>query len=141
MSNDQWVHVGPDQPQRNAWPPTVQPVPPGYPTYAYGSAPTQGNRFGTGVVIGVVAGIAVLVLGIVALVVGVGLYWNSNAPHSLGDDPQADRLYAECDDGEMAACDRLYEDSAFGSELEEFGATCGGRLQTWATGPCTELSF
>ncbi|GIU90221.1 MAG: hypothetical protein KatS3mg010_1320 [Acidimicrobiia bacterium] len=36
-------------------------------------------------------------------------------------------LAVQCDAGDDAACDELYQESPIGSDFEEFGATCGGR--------------
>jgi hypothetical protein len=47
-----------------------------------------------------------------------------------GDDPNRDVLWDECADGNFGSCDVLYYISPFGSEYEEFGDTCGGRIET-----------
>lgn len=60
-------------------------------------------------------------------IVPVGGY---ETPVALEDLDPSDPLYPlaeECDAGDDAACDDLYEQSPFGSDFEEFGATCGGR--------------
>lgn len=46
---------------------------------------------------------------------------------TYGSDAGLDRLYDQCEDGDMQACDDLYLDSPLGSEYETFGDTCGGR--------------
>jgi len=46
---------------------------------------------------------------------------------AFGSDVGLDLLWAECEGGDMTACDDLYLGSPVGSEYEEFGATCGGR--------------
>ena len=46
---------------------------------------------------------------------------------TFGTDTALDFLWAECEDGNMAACDDLYLESPVGSEYEQFGANCGGR--------------
>jgi hypothetical protein len=43
-----------------------------------------------------------------------------------GDDASLDELEADCADGDFAACDDLYFSADLGSDLEEFGSTCGG---------------
>ena len=98
-------------------------------------APGPKSRFGIGVLVGFFIGIAisgvVAVIGFVAFVV----FMSSTAPANLGDSVTADALYAQCSEGGMSACDTLYWESALGSELEEFGATCGGRVP-WQQGGC-----
>jgi len=54
-----------------------------------------------------------------------------------GSDAALDRLYDQCADGDMAACDELYFESPWGSEYEEFGNTCGG---TQAAGEYCDVS-
>ncbi len=53
-----------------------------------------------------------------------------------GDDPHLDRLWDECGEGDMAACDDLYFESAYGSSYEEYGSTCGN-TQSEQFGECT----
>lgn len=48
-------------------------------------------------------------------------------PCTYGDDAELDALWDACEGGDGEACDTLYRDSAFGSEYEHFGNTCGGR--------------
>jgi len=48
-------------------------------------------------------------------------------PDGLGDDPELDALARSCHDGDMQACDDLYDDSDAGSEYETYGDTCAGR--------------
>lgn len=45
-----------------------------------------------------------------------------------GDNAALDALYDLCAEGLMASCDRLYLDSAPGSEYEQFALTCGDRF-------------
>jgi len=47
---------------------------------------------------------------------------------SYGDDPELDALWDACEAGSGTACDDLYWDSPGGSAYEEFGTTCGGRV-------------
>lgn len=49
---------------------------------------------------------------------------------SYGGDPDLDRLWDLCDEGRYWACDSLYERSEPGSDYEDFGATCGDRVET-----------
>lgn len=56
-----------------------------------------------------------------------------------GDAPELDALWDRCDDGDMAACDDLFFQSPFGSEYEDFGASCGG-TRPGETGLCGEGS-
>lgn len=53
---------------------------------------------------------------------------------AFGSDVGLDLLWAECEGGDMTACDDLYLGSPVGSEYEEFGATCGSRGD--AAGEC-----
>lgn len=48
-------------------------------------------------------------------------------PCDYGDDPELDRLWDACAQGDGGACDRLYYDSAFDTRYEQFGNTCGDR--------------
>jgi hypothetical protein len=42
-----------------------------------------------------------------------------------------------CSDGDMTGCDALFLISAYGSEYEDYGATCGGRFYDWTyAGDC-----
>jgi hypothetical protein len=139
------------------WPPphsSAQPQPGPYSPPAAGHAPyyylpgsqapygQQPPKQRTGrivwIVVGVVVGVAVAILG---LFVALGIWYNSTLPGSLGEDPHMDARYAECEAGNMGACDDLYNGSAVASELEDFGATCGGRLDSWATSNCRDLNL
>jgi hypothetical protein len=51
----------------------------------------------------------------------------AEGPHTLGDDPELDRLWAACADGSGQACDDLFQQSPVGSEYERFGVSCGDR--------------
>jgi hypothetical protein len=46
-----------------------------------------------------------------------------------GDDPEMQRLIDECAANDMEACNDLYMQTPFGSDAEEFGATCGARSE------------
>jgi hypothetical protein len=46
---------------------------------------------------------------------------------------------ASCYDGDLVSCDDLYLISAYGSDYEDYGATCGGRYYDWTyAGVCSE---
>jgi hypothetical protein len=48
-----------------------------------------------------------------------------------------EELVADCDYGDPDACNVLYELSPVGSDLEDFGGTCGYRLDDWSyAGEC-----
>ncbi len=49
---------------------------------------------------------------------------------SYGTNAELDRLWDACEAGDGGACDDLFFESPAGSEYEEFGATCGNRLET-----------
>jgi hypothetical protein len=51
-------------------------------------------------------------------------------PCDHGDDPQLDRMWDACAEGDGRACDRLYYDSGFDTRYEQFGNTCGDRDRT-----------
>lgn len=55
-------------------------------------------------------------------------------PYELGDDPTLDTLFHSCRDGDLVACDDLWNESAAGSKYERFGATCGDRIENTAAG-------
>ena len=48
-------------------------------------------------------------------------------PDGLGDDPVLNQYAQSCYDGDMDACDALYNGSKVGSDYETYGGTCGGR--------------
>ena len=48
-------------------------------------------------------------------------------PQTFGEDPELDALWADCEAGSGASCDRLFDVAPLGSDYERFGATCGGR--------------
>jgi hypothetical protein len=47
--------------------------------------------------------------------------------NDVGDDATLNRLWTDCGEGDLAACDELFWTSPLGSEYETFGFTCGGR--------------
>lgn len=55
----------------------------------------------------------------------------------FGMDIDLDALAAECEAGDMAACDTLYFSSAFGSDLEAVADTCGGTRDAGSGGTCS----
>jgi hypothetical protein len=52
-----------------------------------------------------------------------------------GDDPELDALWDACEDGDWDACDDLYWSTPIDSRYEEFGATCGDRVE-FGMGDC-----
>jgi hypothetical protein len=52
----------------------------------------------------------------------------SDDAFTYGDDPVLDALWDACEDGDPEACDDLYADSPLGSDYEDFGFSCGGRV-------------
>jgi hypothetical protein len=60
-------------------------------------------------------------------VCGEGL--DAGLPSEYGDDPELDVLWDACDGGDLGACDDLWFSSPAGSAYEEFGATCGDRVE------------
>jgi hypothetical protein len=63
--------------------------------------------------------------------------WDAAGPYGYGDDPDLDRLYEACRDGDMAACDDLYWLSPYASEYESFAASCGGTQAEDVWGYCS----
>jgi hypothetical protein len=57
----------------------------------------------------------------------------------LGDDARLDDLAAGCHDGDMGACDDLFDQSDPMSRYEEYGMTCGGRVKSFHVDYCTDL--
>jgi hypothetical protein len=58
---------------------------------------------------------------------------------SYGDDVQLDALWDACADGDMDACDNLYNEAPAGTKYQEFGGTCGDRREGSSLGYCPEL--
>lgn len=99
---------------------------------------------GRGIVIGLI------VVGVIVLLLGLGAAWLLSRADDLvrdtipdviesdeagaiappGTDPTLDALWRSCDDGDMQACDDLFFDSEIGSTYEDFGASCGYRIET-----------
>ena len=55
-------------------------------------------------------------------------------------DEIVDAYRSDCADGDMLSCDLLYLSSPFGSDDEEFGATCGGRTDGSSANSCENLA-
>lgn len=53
---------------------------------------------------------------------------NPRDAQTYGDNLQLDALWDACTVGDPFACDDLYKVAAIGSEYEQYGRTCGGRL-------------
>jgi len=120
------------------------------------AAPGRGNR--SSVVAWVVAGIVALAAVGVAFVVFLGnvgdrlaagggqtapggsglLPAATSEPVGLGDDAVLDELAQSCYDGDMPACDRLYDRSDAGSDYETYGDTCAGRQPSGTFVYCSE---
>jgi hypothetical protein len=62
-------------------------------------------------------------------------------PWGYGDDPHLDGHEDLCAAGFMEECDLLYLESALGSGYENYGATCGYRLESWDAGNCWTYNF
>jgi hypothetical protein len=69
----------------------------------------------------------------------MAVFGAASGPASLGEDEIVDEIYAMCQEGDMAACDLLYWESAPGSELEEYATTCGGRTDNPDNAYCIVL--
>jgi hypothetical protein len=58
-------------------------------------------------------------------------------PFTRGDDAALDALWDSCAAGDFASCDALYSESDSGSGYEEFGSTCGHRIDA-TDGACED---
>lgn len=67
---------------------------------------------------------------------------SDDVPFAEGDDDRLDALHAACRDGDLARCDRLWQQSPRGSEYELYGATCGGRIDVGQAnaGNCADVA-
>lgn len=62
------------------------------------------------------------------------------AATGLGDDAQMNAQATQCHDGDMQACDDLFEQSEPMSRYEQYGMTCGGRVKPFDVDYCTDLN-
>jgi hypothetical protein len=67
-----------------------------------------------------------------------GLPGATTEPDGLGSDRILDELAHSCYEGDMPACDRLYDQSDAGSDYETYGDTCAGRQPSGTFIYCTE---
>ncbi|MBN1091642.1 hypothetical protein JKP75_03065 [Blastococcus sp. TML/M2B] len=106
------------------------------PPWGQAPQPPSGNRKVLVTVLSVVA-VAIVALA-VALVVGLrsddegsdggsSIPAATSEPEGLGDDPELDDYAEECHDGDMQACDDLFNQSPVGSAYELYGGSCAGR--------------
>lgn len=51
----------------------------------------------------------------------------TDQPKKYGDDPELDKLWDKCKEGEGQACDQLFSKAPISSEYETFGLNCGNR--------------
>ncbi len=57
----------------------------------------------------------------------------------LGGDPELDDLATACFEGDLFACDTLFQRTEVGSDLEAYAQTCGGRIEVQDGAPgCAE---
>ncbi len=98
----------------------------------FGSAPPAVQRAMEGVLYGMIGSGCLsareLELLVTTPLVGGG---EVGQPSTFGDDPSLDRLWSECDSGDLVGCDILYSGVPIGSDYEDFAATCGGRNLWW----------
>ncbi|MGI8939460.1 MAG: hypothetical protein ACR2JF_14865 [Iamia sp.] len=86
--------------------------------------------------------VPVLMLGgvIVALVaLNASVSGEDSDPSIFPRDDGASTLYDACDAGDMGACDLLYYQSPYGSDVEYFGSTCGYVSSSELTGSCEDF--
>lgn len=79
-------------------------------------------------------------LGILAVVMvlrGPGLSADDLGSVGESSPQRLAELRSDCEAGDMQACDDLYLESAFGSDDEAFGDSCGGRNEPG--GWCVDL--
>jgi hypothetical protein len=67
-----------------------------------------------------------------------GIFSVLGDPFTLGDDPELDALWLACDDGDLAACDVLYERSPHQSAYQLFAQFCGLRYEPAPDTACTD---
>jgi hypothetical protein len=75
------------------------------------------------VVVAAICLVAVVVVTVVSV-----LLVGPRRPHTYGDWMPLDRLWAQCDEGDAAACDELFVESPGRTDYERFGSTCGNRF-------------
>jgi hypothetical protein len=71
--------------------------------------------------------------------IGGGDSGSSDDAFTYGDDPALDALWDACDGGDPDACDELFYQSPSGSEYEDFGFSCGGRVPEDEIQVCSEV--
>ncbi|WP_051515573.1 hypothetical protein [Candidatus Blastococcus massiliensis] len=102
-----------------------------------GGGPSPGSGRGTVVALAVGAAVVIAALA-VALVIGLrsddggtgsgsSLPEATSEPDGLGNDPELDSFAWDCHDGDMQACDDLFQFSPEGAAYELYGGTCAGR--------------
>lgn len=100
-----------------------------------GGAPQKKSKTWLWVLIGLVG--LVIIGGIIIAVVisnfarnaanDVDDIFNNGDATNYGDSAELDALWDDCEAGNMAACDDLFNESPVGSDYERFGDTCGDR--------------
>ncbi len=135
------------------WPPPTAEPPA---SSGWMSPPPPPRRIRAGVVLAIVgAAVAGVALLVAILIGGRGIGEDLAAldalrpaptttlppsPHAvLGTDEGLDAYAARCHDGDMQACDDLFELSEPMSDYEHYGMTCGGRVKPYDVTYCTDL--
>jgi hypothetical protein len=98
-------------------------------------------------VFAVVATVALAVSGSSTVVVddhgtgytGSGVPSDPPSPADRDFDVRFDGDAQDCHDGDMSACDDLYAETPVGDPYEEYGSTCGGRLDDETYGDCVRI--
>ncbi|WP_369255691.1 hypothetical protein [Geodermatophilus amargosae] len=98
-------------------------------------------------VLAVVATVALAVGGSSTVVVddfgtghtGSGVPSDPPSPADADFDVRFDGDARDCHDGDMSACDDLYAETPVGDPYEEYGSTCGGRLDDETDGDCVRI--
>ncbi len=99
-------------------------VPAGDPGAQYGAP--QAAKSKTALIIAAVVG--VLATGGIILAVVLVNRLPDPGPVVIGDDAALNQLAQSCFDGDMGACDDLFIDSPVAAAYEDYGNTCGGRI-------------
>ena len=82
--------------------------------------------------IGAAAAIIIAGVGLgIGLLLGGG---DGDEPYSYGDDETLDWLWDRCAEGDMVACDELYDEAPYDTEYSFIGETCGERF--YGQGEC-----
>ena len=115
----------------------------GFPPYGQNSD-QQPKKARGALIVWILLGIFLILAATVGVLFGLGVIGSGDAEQSVeltdregtyGSDSELDALWDACADGDLAACDELYESAAEDSEYRTFGSTCG-ETETESHGDC-----